>query len=125
MTNAQVKINPSYLKAAMICASTEGTRYYLNGVHFIITKDWVRLVATDGHRAFYYKEKIPVITRSAFPDDSLEVIVDLKDLKKALVFKSEFSVFLLNSLAKIFKSTSESELVFKCLLSCFNNSFFN
>lgn len=84
MTNAQVKINPSYLKAAMICASTEGTRYYLNGVHFIITKDWVRLVATDGHRAFYYKDALEVTTRSAFPDNSLEVIVDLKDLKKAL-----------------------------------------
>ena len=84
MTNARVKINPKYLKAAMICASTEGTRYYLNGVHFIITKDWVRLVATDGHRAFYFKDALEVTTRSAFPDNSLEVIIDLKDLKKAL-----------------------------------------
>jgi len=84
MTNARVKINPKYLKAAMICASTEGTRYYLNGVHFIITKDWVRLVATDGHRAFYFKDALEVSTRSVFPDNSLEVIIDLKDLKKAL-----------------------------------------
>ena len=84
MTNAKVKINPKYLKAAMICASTEGTRYYLNGVNFIITKDWVRLVATDGHRAFYFKAALEVSTRSAFPDNSLNIIVDLKDLKKAL-----------------------------------------
>ena len=84
MTNAKITINPKYLKAAMICASTEGTRYYLNGVHFIITRDWVRLVSTDGHRAFYFKDELEVISQSAFPSNKLDLIVDLKDLKKAL-----------------------------------------
>ena len=71
MTNAKITINPKYLKAAMICASTEGTRYYLNGVHFIITRDWVRLVSTDGHRAFYFKDELEVISQSAFPSNKL------------------------------------------------------
>lgn len=37
------------LKAALLCASSEETRYYLRGVHLSITG---HLVTTDGHRMF-------------------------------------------------------------------------
>jgi hypothetical protein len=37
------------LKAALVCASSEESRYYLRGVHLAITG---HLVTTDGHRMF-------------------------------------------------------------------------
>lgn len=43
------------LKAALSCASTEETRYYLNGIFVQSHEDTaVRLVATDGNRMFVY-----------------------------------------------------------------------
>jgi len=42
----------SMLRAALICASTEQARYYLNGV-YVDPKGY--LVSTDGHRAFIGK----------------------------------------------------------------------
>lgn len=47
MTNITIPTN--LLKAALICASTEKVRYYLNGV-YVDPKGF--LVATDGHRLF-------------------------------------------------------------------------
>ena len=44
-----VYIPADYLRAAMICASTEKTRYYLNGV-YVDAAGFI--VSTDGHRAF-------------------------------------------------------------------------
>ena len=37
------------LKAALLCASTEETRYYLKGVHLSTSG---HMVTTDGHRMF-------------------------------------------------------------------------
>ena len=46
---AIITVPTAMLKAALICASTEQARYYLNGV-YVDTKGF--LVSTDGHRAF-------------------------------------------------------------------------
>ena len=46
----EIKINADLLRLAAICASTEETRYYLNGVYVEPHEDGVLLVATDGHR---------------------------------------------------------------------------
>jgi DNA polymerase-3 subunit beta len=46
---AILTIPTAYLKAALICASTEQARYYLNGV-YVDPKGFI--VSTDGHRLF-------------------------------------------------------------------------
>lgn len=38
------------LKAALLCASTDATRYYLNGIAVQLDGDKLFIVATDGHR---------------------------------------------------------------------------
>jgi DNA polymerase-3 subunit beta len=47
-----IEVPTAILKAALICASTEQARYYLNGV-YVDPKGF--LVSTDGHRAFVGK----------------------------------------------------------------------
>ena len=48
------------LKRVSLAASTEETRYYLNGVYFHHVADWTyRLVATDGHRLIYANVELP------------------------------------------------------------------
>jgi DNA polymerase-3 subunit beta len=47
-----IEVPTAVLKAALICASTEQARYYLNGV-YVDPKGF--LVSTDGHRAFVGK----------------------------------------------------------------------
>lgn len=46
------------LRAALTCASTEETRYYLNGVYVQAIGDEYRIVATDGHRLFVYSTPV-------------------------------------------------------------------
>lgn len=60
------------LKAALLCASNEETRYYLKGVHLSTTG---HMVTTDGHRLFCAKlaEAVPV-----------DVIIPLDTIKAAL-----------------------------------------
>lgn len=48
----EITIPADYLRAALICASTEKVRYYLNGV-YVDPEGF--LVSTDGHRAFVGK----------------------------------------------------------------------
>lgn len=60
------------LKAALLCASTEETRYYLKGVHLATTG---HMVTTDGHRLFCAK------LAEAVPAD---VIIPLDTIKAAL-----------------------------------------
>ena len=50
--NISIEVPTAVLKAALICASTEQVRYYLNGV-YVDPKGF--LVSTDGHRAFVGK----------------------------------------------------------------------
>jgi DNA polymerase III sliding clamp (beta) subunit (PCNA family) len=51
-------LNVSYLRAALLSASTEETRYYLRGVQILRRGDHLRITATDGH---HYEN---VITRN-------------------------------------------------------------
>jgi DNA polymerase-3 subunit beta len=60
------------LKAALLCASTEETRYYLKGVHLSTSG---HMVATDGHRMF-------VARLNATP--AADVIIPLADVQAAL-----------------------------------------
>ena len=48
-TTTAIEVPTAYLKAALVCASTEQVRYYLNGV-YVDPKGF--LVSTDGHRMF-------------------------------------------------------------------------
>jgi len=52
MTNFSFELNTGLLKAAHVCASTEATRYYLNGVSIEPQGHEVCVVSTDGHRLF-------------------------------------------------------------------------
>lgn len=60
------------LKAALYCASTEETRYYLKGVHLSTSG---HMITTDGHRMFVAK------LAEAVPAD---VIIPLADVQAAL-----------------------------------------
>jgi hypothetical protein len=51
-----IEIPTAILKAALICASTEQVRYYLNGA-YVDPKGFI--VATDGHRAFVARIDLP------------------------------------------------------------------
>lgn len=61
------------LKAALLCASTEETRYYLKGVHLSTSG---HMVTTDGHRMFVAKLAEAVPADVIIPLDS--VIAALK-----------------------------------------------
>lgn len=60
------------LKAALFCASSEESRYYLRGVHFSTTG---HMVATDGHRMFVARLN---------EQPAADVIVPIDDVKAAL-----------------------------------------
>ena len=60
------------LRAALICASTEQVRYYLNGV-YVDPKGY--LVSTDGHRAFIGKIELsgaPAFDGWIIPRDAIK-----------------------------------------------------
>lgn len=56
MTAETATINLNALAATAIFASTEETRYYLNGVLLEIEPDAITYVATDGHRLFSHRD---------------------------------------------------------------------
>lgn len=60
------------LKAAILCASSEETRYYLRGVHLSTTG---HMVTTDGHRMFIARLN---------EQPAVDVIIPLDDVKAAL-----------------------------------------
>jgi hypothetical protein len=75
---AMITINVNFLKAALLFASDEETRYYLKGVHLLRRGDHLRITATDGHRLFCAMQT---------PDESgpdFDVILPRDGLKKAL-----------------------------------------
>jgi hypothetical protein len=71
-------LNVSYLRAALLSASTEETRYYLRGVQILRRGDHLRITATDGHRLFCAMQKAD----AAGPD--FDIILPSEGLKKAL-----------------------------------------
>jgi hypothetical protein len=75
---AMITINVNFLKAALLFASDEETRYYLKGVHLLRRGNHLRITATDGHRLFCAMQT---------PDESgpdFDVILPRDGLKKAL-----------------------------------------
>lgn len=62
MTIYNVTINARALKASAMCASSEGTRYYLKGVFVETAAAGVTMTATDGHR-------LAVLNHSLHTDD--------------------------------------------------------
>lgn len=52
MTDFTIALDANILRAALICTSTEETRYYLQGVSIEPNPRDLRVVSTDGHRLF-------------------------------------------------------------------------
>jgi hypothetical protein len=75
---AMITINVNFLKAALLFASDEQTRYYLKGVHLLRRGDHLRITATDGHRLFCAMQTLDA------PGDNFDIILPRDGLKKAL-----------------------------------------
>lgn len=75
---AMITINVNFLKAALLFASDEETRYYLKGVHLLRRGDHLRITATDGHRLFCAMQALDE------PGDNFDIILPRDGLKKAL-----------------------------------------
>jgi hypothetical protein len=73
-----ITLNVSFLKAALLFASDEETRYYLKGVHLLRRADHLRITATDGHRLFCAMQTLNE------PGDDFDIILPRDGLKKAL-----------------------------------------
>lgn len=52
MSDFTIDLPADMLRAALLCASTEETRYYLRGVSLEPSYDGARLISTDGHLLF-------------------------------------------------------------------------
>jgi DNA polymerase-3 subunit beta len=72
-------LNLRALKSVAIAASTEETRYYLNGVNLVHTPSGVIMVATDGHRMMIVKQDWTDIVPNA---EFKPTIVPLAFIKK-------------------------------------------
>ena len=70
------------LKAALLCASTEETRYYLKGVHLATTG---HMVTTDGHRLFCAKLAEAVPADVIIPLDTVKAALKLAPKKAATI----------------------------------------
>ena len=73
-----ITLNVDFLKAALLFASDEETRYYLKGVHLLRRADHLRITATDGHRLFCAMQTLDE------PGDYFDIILPRDGLKKAL-----------------------------------------
>ena len=73
-----ITINVNFLKAALLFASDEETRYYLRGLHLLRRGDHLRITATDGHRLFCAMQTLTMA------GDDFDVILPRDGLKKAL-----------------------------------------
>ena len=70
------------LKAALLCASTEETRYYLKGVHLSTSG---HMVTTDGHRLFCAKLAEAVPADVIIPLDTVKAALKLAPKKAAVI----------------------------------------
>jgi len=59
MTDFLFSVPTDVLRSALVCVSSEETRYYLRGVHVEPDADDVVLVSTDGHRLFCGRCPLP------------------------------------------------------------------
>jgi hypothetical protein len=81
MTDFLFSIPTDVLRAALVCVSSEETRYYLRGVHVEPDADDVVLVSTDGHRLFCGRCPLPPVG-AVTPAEPFIVPTDA--IKKAL-----------------------------------------
>ena len=70
------------LKAALLCASSEETRYYLKGVHLSTSG---HMVTTDGHRLFCAKLSEAVLTDVIIPLDTVKAALKLAPKKAGTI----------------------------------------
>lgn len=70
------------LKAAILCASSEESRYYLRGVHLSTTG---HMVTTDGHRLFCAKLAEAVPADVIIPLDTVKAALKLAPKKAATI----------------------------------------
>jgi DNA polymerase-3 subunit beta len=89
MTDFSIELNADILRAALICTSTEETRYYLQGVSIEPNVRDLRVVSTDGHRLFCARlDVVTDVERFLIPADALGRA--LKGYKpKVLIVSSE------------------------------------
>lgn len=73
-----ITLTVDYLRAALLFASSQETRYYLCGAHLLRRGDHLRIAATDGHRLFVASETL------SEPGADFDVILPRDALKKAL-----------------------------------------
>ncbi len=80
MTTQTFALPVDVIKAAMLSASTEETRYYLRGVLVKRAGNVLRLISTDGHRLFCFATDLALDQTG----DDFEAILPTPDLKRAL-----------------------------------------
>jgi DNA polymerase III sliding clamp (beta) subunit (PCNA family) len=81
MTTQTFALPVDVIKAAMLSASTEETRYYLRGVLVKRAGNVLRIISTDGHRLFCFATDLgPDYTSLR----DFEAILPTPDLKRAL-----------------------------------------
>lgn len=81
MTDFSFSVATDVLRAALVCVSTEETRYYLRGVSIEPDADDVVIVSTDGHRLFC--GRVPMPPAGAILPPS-KFIIPTEAVKKAL-----------------------------------------
>ena len=83
MANLNFPIETAILKSALVCASTEETRYYLRGVHIEPQMHELNIVSTDGHRLFCARIEPQREAHYGMPTEPF--IIPSEAVKKALV----------------------------------------
>ena len=72
MTDFSIPLNADIMRAALICTSTEETRYYLQGVSIEPNPRDLRVVSTDGHRLFCARiDVVADVDKFLIPRDAL------------------------------------------------------
>lgn len=90
MTDFFFPISVDKLRAALVCVSTEETRYYLRGVAIqpVHRTGQFNIVSTDGHRLFVGIDQFERSAEYSLPKDNL--IIPTETVKKALTgYKAE------------------------------------
>ena len=88
MSDFSIHVPAAAMRAALVCVSTEETRFYLNGVHVEPLGHEVAIVSTDGHRLFAARFEPLRADFEAMPDQPL--IIPRDAVKKALTgYKGE------------------------------------
>lgn len=87
MTDFSIPLNADIMRAALICTSTEETRYYLQGVSVEPNPRDLRVVSTDGHRLFCARVDVVVdVDKFLIPRDALTRA--LKGYKHSILYVS-------------------------------------